>query len=336
MDKSTSLISIIVPMHNAEKHVFNCINTIISQTYKYYEIIIVNDGSTDKTELLCLELAKMYSQIHYYYQENLGAGAARNRGMKLCQGDYLAFVDVDDYLHPTYLEELILLIKDFDVKISCCSYIKGVSEGTDAFFKNIPEGTNIRLDQEQALSSLFYRKEIMGYPWIKLIDINLVKDLEFPVSLRLGENFVFVYELLKKVEYIAYTSKQLYYYAQNLNGITHTLTPVDMKLIWEKISRDMLVEMVQAGRIPIVNAVTSKLFILAYDFLVRLRNNKCEKEFIQELINFIYNNRLNIVKDVNCKKSNRAMGFLSCINIRLVIITGYVFTKLNLNLKKAL
>lgn len=330
-----SKISIVIPMYNVETCISDCITSIMKQTYTNFEIIMINDGSTDRTEDICLELSKKNSKIHYYYQENLGAGAARNKGMKMSKGDYLAFIDADDYVHPTYLEELYSLIIKFNTKIACCSYIKGLKKDINIFIEKMPSGGNIRFNRQEALANLFYRKEIAGYPYVKLIDANLAKKIKFPINLRIGEDFVFVYETLKHVNQVAYTSKQLYFYVQNQEGITHNLTVIDMKMLWHQISFEILNEMQEESEV-IKKAIRSKLFILAYDFLVKLNSNVNEKEFKYELTDYLKKNRKKIAEDISCKKSNRILGVLCCMNINLVVKMGCFFTKMNWNLKRAL
>lgn len=334
MENQTFLISVIIPIYNAEKNIQDCIMQIIHQTYKNFEIILINDGSTDDTENVCLKLKKQYSQIRYYYQENLGAGAARNKGIEICRGDYIAFVDADDYLYPEYFEELISLIIEFGVQISCCSCIKGIKKDAIKFLKSKPLGNTKEISREEAIASLYYRKEIRGYPVIKLIDVSLIRKVKFPTDLRLGEDFIFVYELLKNVDRVAYTSKELYYYVQNSNGVTHNLRITDMKLLWDRLETIMSND-IRNESSTLEKAVESKLFITAYDFLIRIKKNK-EKNFQCQLIDYIKQVRMNIVKDNVCKTSNRLLGIFCCISIKMTVEIGYILQKAGLSLKRAL
>lgn len=335
MENQTFLISVIVPMYNAEEHIYDCIMQIIHQTYQNFEIILINDGSTDDTEKVCLELQKHYPQIRYYYQQNLGAGAARNKGIEVCKGDYIAFVDADDYLSSEYFEELISLIIKLEVQLSCCSCIKGPQKNVEKFLRNRPLGNTKELSQKEAIASLFYRKEIRGYPVIKLIEATLIRQAKFPTDLRLGEDFIFVYELLKNVDQVAYTSKELYYYVQNSKGITHNVKAVDMKLLWERLKMIMENE-IQNESITLKKAVESKLFVTAYDFLIRLHKNKEEEKFRHQLIDYMKQVRMNVVKDNICKPSNRLLGIFCCISIKLVVEAGCLLQKKGMNLKRAL
>ncbi len=338
MKNDTPLISIIIPVYNGEHYIENCIHSVLKQNYKDYEIVIIDDGSTDTTREKCMVLAELYSQLQYYFQNNSGAGAARNKGIEVCKGEYVAFVDVDDYIHPTYLEELYGLIVKYKVKMSCCSYIKGSSDDTEEFLKICSTRQIKLLNRNQALKSMFYRKEIMGYPYLKLISKELIGKKRFPVDMRLGEDFIFIYELLRETDQVAYISKPLYLYIQNQEGITHTLRLEDMKALWNQMIQIVLPEMSVESK-EFEKAVISKLFILACDFLVRLKKNG-EDDFREELFLFMQNNRVCVAMDSENKRSIRLLGSMCCISVHLVVEVAYLYVvlykKLHWNMKKAL
>ena len=114
-------ISIIIPVHNAEMFLHECLNSLISQTFKDFEIICINDGSTDSSPKILEEYAKKDSRFKVYNQENQGAGAARNKGVEFAQGKYIQFLDSDDYFAPTMLEEMFNKAQEFDTDITICS-----------------------------------------------------------------------------------------------------------------------------------------------------------------------------------------------------------------------
>lgn len=111
------LVSIIVPIYNVEAFLDKCISSIIKQTYKNYELILVNDGSTDDSESIC-ENYLDDARVHYYKKQNGGLSDARNYGLSKACGSHVTFVDPDDYLHPEYLQTLVEMFHD-DVQVSC-------------------------------------------------------------------------------------------------------------------------------------------------------------------------------------------------------------------------
>ncbi|MDD2650679.1 MAG: glycosyltransferase family 2 protein [Candidatus Cloacimonadales bacterium] len=104
------LISVIIPAYNAEKLLADSLNSVVNQTYKNFEVIIVNDGSVDKTADICDSFASKDTRIKYTYQDNAGVSMARNKGMEMSSGKYICFLDADDYYSPTYLEKMYLAI----------------------------------------------------------------------------------------------------------------------------------------------------------------------------------------------------------------------------------
>lgn len=332
------LISIIVPVYNGENYIERCVQSLLSQTYSEIEIILVNDGSKDNSDRVCKNLADKNSRILYVCQENSGPGAARNTGILYATGRYIAFMDCDDFIHVTYLEELFTLMRDNRADVACCSYVKGGENDLPGFEARIHEQRHAKIfSKEEAMLSLFYRKEITAYPVLKLIDREVLGDLRFSTTLRLGEGMYFAYELLKRCERIVYTSKQLYFYYQNGASITNTLREEDMKKAWylvnHTISDEIVSEKVRRG-------LNSKLFILALDFLTRTYQEKVDAVFKKELYDCVYRCRRGVFLDKKCSKSNRVLGLASMVCPPKLIVGLLHYTlnfvkKHNIRIKKA-
>lgn len=114
-------VSVIVPVYNGEKYIKKCLNDLMNQTYKNYEVIIIDDGSTDNTSEICKLICKKDSRFKYFYQKNSGVSAARNLGLDVLQGEYIVFVDSDDTISVHLLEYLYKGVKEFNATISICS-----------------------------------------------------------------------------------------------------------------------------------------------------------------------------------------------------------------------
>ncbi|MDE7095803.1 MAG: glycosyltransferase, partial [Anaeroplasmataceae bacterium] len=118
-------ISIIVPVYNVKDYLKACIDSILTQSYQYYEVILVDDGSTDESGLICDEYANKDSRIKVIHKENGGLSSARNAGIDVANYDVLSFIDSDDYIEPTFLERLIQPFnEDENIELSCCTYVK--------------------------------------------------------------------------------------------------------------------------------------------------------------------------------------------------------------------
>ena len=135
---TTPLISVIVPVYRVEAYLERCVKSILSQTYKNLEVILVDDGSPDQCPAICDACAEKDARVKVIHQENKGLSGARNAGINAASGEYLAFVDSDDYVSPHFIEELYQLLQDTGCAIGQCrfSYVKGdglVEEGDSAF-----------------------------------------------------------------------------------------------------------------------------------------------------------------------------------------------------------
>lgn len=122
------LLSIIIPVYNLENYIKECLDSLVKQITENVEIIIVNDGSTDNSEIICKEYCSKYPYIKYVYQENAGVSSARNNGLNLAIGKYIQFVDGDDWLLPNAIDEILKKIKNDDFDIICGRYVKSYDE----------------------------------------------------------------------------------------------------------------------------------------------------------------------------------------------------------------
>lgn len=334
--KKGDLVSIVIPVYNGERCIEQCVKSVLQQTYQDIELILIDDGSNDNTADICNQLVRKCKKIRYFCQENAGPGAARNLGLKKVQGDYVTFIDADDFVHPRYIEELYQALKKNKILIASCACIK---------IKNREEACRARmadeeviLSTEEALTSLFYGKEIKGYSSLKMIHISLLEDLRFPENLCVGEDFVWVYQLLMRCERIVYINKELYYYVQNENSIVHTMKIEEMLLFWDTMQSELIDKIVL--RYPkIEKAIRVKKFMTAFKWIIFMNQNDRDRTESRELMLFLKQNCLAIVQDKKCKVSNRMVATLCCINVGLAIVfikgVLQVLSKIGLQLKKA-
>ncbi len=218
------LVSIIIPVYNVEKYVARCINSLLHQTYRNIEIIVINDGSTDNSLNKCL---KFHNEpcVHILSQENKGLSAARNAGLDIAQGSYIAFVDSDDFVAPAYIEKLVGLSIKYDADI--------VHSGVQAFLDETEikthqdktqQGnvTEIKLSRKEACRELFETNiDGIGCAAVKLYKRSMWKDRRFPIG-KLHEDEFMVYKLFWDASTVVATTEKLYYYqSKRADSITH-------------------------------------------------------------------------------------------------------------------
>lgn len=212
------LISVIVPVYNVENYVEQCLQSIIAQTYKNIEIVVVDDGSTDSSGEICDLLAETDSRIAVYHKSNGGISAARNDGVDKSNGEYIAFIDSDDIIAPTYLEYLYKLLTDNDADISCCSFIKTSDRETE--LETISYDDIVVMTGREACYALLtpeYATQLVVV-WGKLFRSSIVLDERFPVG-RKQEDVAITYKYYYKAKTVAIGSCKLYLYYKNANGI---------------------------------------------------------------------------------------------------------------------
>ena len=202
-------ISVIIPVFNGEKYIKDCVRSLLNQTLSEFEIILINDGSKDNTADICNKLSKEDSRIKVIHQENSGVSIARNKGIQNANGEYLCFIDCDDYLDRDYLELLYNACINNNVKISACC-IESIKENKELISrKSLKEGI---YNCEQALEELFKFKDLNSGPCGKLFHKSLFdKELVFP-NIRTYEDLLFVYKAIYKSKGLYFVENCKYYY----------------------------------------------------------------------------------------------------------------------------
>lgn len=228
MDK----ISIIVPVYNVEKYLDRCIESIINQSYKNLEIILINDGSTDGSGAICEEWKKRDSRIVVFHKENGGASSARNVGLDYATGEYIGFVDSDDWTEPMMYQRLYQLIKEHDAEIAVCDSVKTT--------KNSEIQVEI-LSRTEHLNRFFRVNDnppVIGL-WRRLIKKELLEGYSF-IEGRMNEDIHTSYWLAHKSCKTVQTNEQFYHYFRNVEGVTNSAfseKKMDLIYIWDIVKQ---------------------------------------------------------------------------------------------------
>ena len=210
------MISVVVPAYNVEKYVTKCINSLATQSFHDTEIILVDDGSTDSTSSICDELASQYNQVFTYHKENGGLSDARNYGISKANGEFITFVDSDDYVSHLYLEELMDMMTD-DVQITMVN-IQHVYE--DKQPSNNATNKIEKITAKDAISRMLLRQGYTHCGVGKLYRKQLWKELRFPVG-RLYEDYLTTYRAFSEAKAVKAKDNKSYYYLQREGSIMH-------------------------------------------------------------------------------------------------------------------
>ena len=209
------MISVIIPVYNEEKYLSRCIDSVVNQTYTDIEVLLVDDASEDNSGAICDEYAKKDARIQVIHKEHSGISDTRNQGLERASGEFISFVDSDDYIAPDMLEVLHHLIIRYDSDISCCACYD-VFENHQV--THHLEENEFCCDRVKAFEFILRG---MGLPSLcnKLFKRSIIGDIRFPHG-KVYEDCFFTPEVLCRIHRLAVTTKPLYFYNRRSNSIT--------------------------------------------------------------------------------------------------------------------
>lgn len=225
-------LSIIMPVYNSEKFLADALNSVINQTYKDFELIIIDDGSTDGSSDICEEYAKNDKRIKYVHQENSGGQVARNNGLDIATGKYIAFVDSDDALDPHIYEVLIQNLETYDADVSVCSF----SMNRDSLGVRTNKTTAVINGSEKILEALVGHTptlpKLQGYLFNKVYKREVIGNLRMNQLINMGEDGLFNMYVMQNCNKAVYDNSVLYYYRWSETSLTNTHSRAYIK--WKK------------------------------------------------------------------------------------------------------
>lgn len=271
---SNQIISIIVPVYKIEKYLNRCVDSILKQTYSKIEVILVDDGSPDRCPQMCDEWKKRDFRVKVIHKVNGGLSSARNEGLKIANGEFIAFVDSDDWIDPEMYEYLYRLLKlRPECQIAQCEICEE---------RKVKKGNKVEQPKEEI--NLFDKKKMLDYffringeksnsgVWNKLIRREILEDFTFVETLN--EDVEATYDFFNRADNMISSNRKLYHYQINLEGITHSqFTENDLEYlkVWDRIVRRVEKENPDYYKYALINrkradfTMLSKLVLYGYD-----------------------------------------------------------------------
>ena len=268
------LVSVIVPAYQAEPYLAQCLDSILGQTYENLEILVVNDGSRDRTKEICDAYAQKDSRIKVFHKENGGVSSARNMALENASGAYVVFCDSDDTLRSAYVEHLLRLARDNDCQMSYCA--RAFWEDRTSFeTEAVPDLNPPRImGSRQAMENLLRSRYIGGSPWCWLMERSLLEGLSFDPKLHLDEDYTFILQVLSRAKQICIDKTVLYNYYVNMQGAVRSdfnakqLTAMDACEVMQAFLSEQ-------GLLPgMQDSMDSRFVVRAVLLLRKLRRNK--------------------------------------------------------------
>ena len=306
------MISILVPVYNVEKYLRRCVDSILAQTYRNYEIILLDDGSTDRSGAVCDAYAAEHDCIRVIHQKNAGVSQARNVLLAAARGEFITFLDSDDSLEPKCLETLLQDLRDTGADISICSWCEVSEEGisTEITWDRKDEGFRI-WTTEEAVKHLLYQESIDTNLWGKLYRREVLKDVVFPVG-KAYEDLAAAYQVFLKANGICYRPEALYRYTSNTKGISQsTFAPRRMDLIdnVEVMSADI------GNRYPQYRAAAQARLLRAYIHVyLQIPGGAAYEPYRNRVVAGIRKNRFAVARNPEAKRGTRMAALLACVH----------------------
>lgn len=208
------IISIIIPIYNSAQTIENCLNSIVNQTYKNLEVILIDDGSDDNSALICRQWVKKDKRIRFFQQKHAGVSAARNKGLNYMTGEYFAFIDIDDYIDETIYEKLLIKAKEDGSDMVFCLFdrwnISGeiISKKEDACLDDLIK------NKEYKYFFIDGEKSSWGVIWRSLYKADKLKDIRFNETLRICEDLEYLIRCLNHIEKASLICEKLYHHVR--------------------------------------------------------------------------------------------------------------------------
>ncbi|MGN1300444.1 MAG: glycosyltransferase family 2 protein [Clostridia bacterium] len=210
------LISVIIPVYKVEKYLEQCISSVIRQTYRNLEIILVDDGSPDNCPKICDEYAKKDNRIRVIHKKNGGVSSARNIGIDKAKGKWIAFIDSDDWVEENYIERLHVCAVKENADIALCGYNRIIFNKIE---KINSSGKINRYSGNQYLTNSLNPQTGFGLCHMKLINRKIIKNIRFDESLEVGEDALFNIMITKNIKCAVNNNESLYNYRINTNSV---------------------------------------------------------------------------------------------------------------------
>ncbi len=230
------LVSILSPCYNVEKYLPKCLDTIIGQTYSNLQIVLIDDGSKDGTWEIMQEYAAKDSRIEVYHQDNKGVATTRNNLLDKVKGDFVLFVDSDDWVELTMVESLLGIQKQSDADIVVCDMVK--NDNTS----DLSDKSYISYNKEQIVKAFLEHKWLNGSLCNKLVKTSLLHNERFRCGISYGEDALFSWHLLQHVMSVVVCKLQLYHYRMNDASLSHQVWTPEKKgsatVVWHTITSE--------------------------------------------------------------------------------------------------
>lgn len=308
------MITVVVPVYNMGHLLPRAIDCLLAQTYRNYEIIIVDDGSTDDSGEICDRCVALDSGIRVIHKENGGLSSARNCGIANANGEFIIFPDPDDWTDPHYLEMLINLHREYKTDLEIGGHY--VEDDKSCVIHNDGKCREI-INADDAVELLMSSKAFCGFAWNKLYHMDIIEAnaLRFDTELGMAQDLHFAFRYIALCEKIAYDPAPAYHYFQHAGGVTNTKSPLSARKISGLKTYEKIAELAKDKYPNAHDAALSTLFNMSLHFIFIYYESKMSDKLL--LVKLKENLRLYkeyFFKNPNYSKSRKLLGRIALVS----------------------
>lgn len=307
------LISVIIPVYNVEKYLERCIASILTQSYKNLEIILVDDGSSDNSGTICDRYRETDTRVRVFHKKNGGQSSARNLALDNAHGEWIAFVDSDDWVDMDYIKLMFEHASLTNSQISIISSVNTVNENI-SIKKTHP--SLVLMDNEQAITNLLYQRFFSFAAYGKLYSKELFKNIRFPEG-KLYEEMEPIYKVFVKAEKVVFSNEKLYFYFQRQGSTVRSKFSIREKMDYVENTKIVL-EDVKRKYPNLTNAAISRLLWADIHVLVHMDDTRKYENEYKLLWKDIKKNRRKVLKDKKVRPINKIVLLISFLGTRML------------------
>ncbi len=288
-------VSIIVPVYNTKDYLHRCVDSILAQTFTDFELLLIDDGSTDSSGIICDNYASRDCRVKVFHKENGGVSSARNIGLKNAAGEWVCFVDSDDTVHQDYLNNLVSAINENVEMVISFSVSVFMNKTVEPTYRDA-----ILTDKDFAKLFNEYDLHWRTSPWAKLYKRKIVENnnLLFNLEMPIGEDLVFLYEYIRLVECLSVSGNAYYYYSAEVqSSLTKKINPISVEYGC------------MTAVLSTIDALVDDKLIRNTDALARLEYTKYS--YINRTLNSVYHNSCSIRERIGWLKKIHYKPFLN-------------------------
>ena len=323
LNKSEPLISVIIAVYNPGKYLRACLDSIVNQSYKNLEIILVDDSSTDGSLEVCKEYAAKDNRIIVHHKENSGVSATRNVGISLAHGDYFSFIDSDDYLEPDAYEYMINLVNEHNV--DAVNYEHFITKPSKETPHKLDDSNYGLFDRNGAIRQMVHN---VMFAWNKLFSKKITEGLWFDENVARGEDSLYAIMAFDKADKVWFDQRPLYHYLQSDNSAVRgkfrksQLSAINLIDIYEPFFKEKYPELYDPQMGMLMNLMTTLYFDMKAD--KEKLNDSCR--LVVEKFRFLY-------KNINIKKLSKKSRITHTI-FRISPNISYLIRRTNLFIRR--